>query len=1257
MSRFAVVGSLLCFMLVVGTPHPWEAVSQAAQKETKAPPAKTPAAKNPGPKTQPKNEAKSKSDGEPIPLGSESPLELVRGLREDGMADLALQYLEEIKGRPLPPEVSNLLPLERAKCLLDAASDESDEGTRTSLVGEAKDGFNAFLKNNADHPRAAEAYLALARLTSLEAKAQLSKARRAEVPAEEGPAREEALLKQQSEAAAARPLFIAAADQFQAAAARIEKQIQQPNLDPVLRRTLAQARYDAELANGINHFSLGDTYINASAAELKDRLTAVDKAKEIFSKLANDEKTPPRIAWVARAWMAECEHEKQQFKIAEEEFAKILRAGGQDVEEGKRMVQFFQVRHRFIKGISDKSLPEIQATERMARTWLDRYGSLRRAQGEAVAVRWYRAYCLQVQGDNLLPPPPKVPPKTPAPQRIPAAARPYYVQAEKLYRVISQSENEYSSRAAKQRMIVVRRLLGEADRPPSEYETFEEAQMASLIQMSKLSEEQAEAPPGDDKAVEKIKKRQQAIVALLERARNLATDADSKADVTEVLIRLIYFYQVSGQPYRAAVLAEHVARNMKTAGGKSSVAGALGFDSYMSAAGQIRATDQGMLESARRADRDHAIELARFLDEKFPTDTATDRARHRLAGLLWSDGKLVETYDTLLKVRAGYEEIGSVRLFQGALAQQLLGLKDSPLADDRRTEVFRRTTSDLEKIAKPLPEAPEEDVRIYLTARNRLALLYLLQPRVDPAAEKSGPGYVKSRKTAEDVLGSLPTFVSMVKEDGGTKAPNVDGWEMKLMAEDARTRAVFLEGQALFVKGKYDEAYNAIGQVLAEMNQNGTYSEALKKFFDGVPTPAAKAPAPPKKGTDPKKPDPKKATTPPKTPEPKKAAPPPKKGPEPKKGLAGDFEPIAAEAAAPEVDDDTRNKLIGLADTVDRIRRDMIVLALKIRVKQGQAEKGAEQLELLKRFGGSLDANVATLQQLTTEMAGQILALKRAGKAAEARALTEGFGKLLDKVAVEPKLPPSILLFLGQSLVLVGEFEKAEQMLTKVPKPAAEVLLKPVGELKDPERTQVLLYRRAALELVRAYRNAKKYNEADALLKDSMGTADKQNWAFASLEFRKEMAYLAEDRGAAEPNVQEANKLWGQAVQEWALQYNLARKRLSADPPKTAEGNIDNAAILRNKNAFFEAYFEYHRCIVKANMQLRKGSPKLQATFDDLGRKFFDMEKSAGEDMVPEVREKYTDLLEEIPELKKAYEAAGGKMFLERPAAADPGVM
>ena len=153
-----------------------------------------------------------------------------------------------------------------------------------------------------------------------------------------------------------------------------------------------------------------------------------------------------------------------------------------------------------------------------------------RLHGKGLPIRTVQADMRSLQslvkapaGSKTLPPPP-------------ATALPKYREAEKLYRVISQTDNEYTTRATKRRMTCVRRLLGEADRPPASYKTFEEAQMASLIQISKLFDEEKADRPEDEEAAKKydagLKDRRLRIVALLEHAREIATDKDAPAAMT-----------------------------------------------------------------------------------------------------------------------------------------------------------------------------------------------------------------------------------------------------------------------------------------------------------------------------------------------------------------------------------------------------------------------------------------------------------------------------------------------------------------------------------------------------------------------------------------------------------------------------------------------------------------------------------------------------------------------------------------------------
>src|SRR5262245_17105320 len=237
----------------------------------------------------------------PVAAQPPSPLELVRGLRENGQGDLALEFLKEIESKPLSPDEKALIHLERAKCLLVLSEDEPDEGTRLGMVAEAKEGLNAFLLKHAKHPRAVEAHLVLAKLTSVDARLQLNRARRMEISEETS---ELDTTKKKAEAAKARPLFLLAAKRYTDASELLRERLKDATLDPITKKTLEREAFEADLAAGINQFNMAETYISPSAAEGKERNKYLDMAKETFTKLAAGP-TNNRTVWIAKAWIAE----------------------------------------------------------------------------------------------------------------------------------------------------------------------------------------------------------------------------------------------------------------------------------------------------------------------------------------------------------------------------------------------------------------------------------------------------------------------------------------------------------------------------------------------------------------------------------------------------------------------------------------------------------------------------------------------------------------------------------------------------------------------------------------------------------------------------------------------------------------------------------------------------------------------------------------------------------------------------------------
>lgn len=1252
---------LFVAVVAVSSPDLWELTSASAQepkkksekqpgkktadKSKKAPEKPKKPAEKPQAKPPAKAPAKAFSPQPTVLETGANPLELVRGLREHSMPDLALEYLDILQKDPnTPAAVKALLPLERAKNKLEAAIDESDEGARSTLIGDARISFNAFVNNkaNANHPRLPEAYLALARLSSMDAKAQLAKAIRIHVPRladddSNSAEVDEAKARQMAELAKARPMFLDASKQLKRAIGQLEGFLEK-NPPAGLKKALEQNRFDALMAHGTNLYALSETY-QEGAKELAERDKHLDEARQSFSVLALDETAPPRITGVARAWLSECEFAKQEPLEAEKLVKQIEASYGPDSEEAKRMVRFFQVRHTYNQNYKGTNADRAKI-EALARDWLRRYGAMKRARNESFAVRWYLASTLQREGDRMTMPaaknqkgPIKLLPPT-------GLARNRYQEAEKLYRIIVQSDNDFTERASRDRMYVVRRLLGEADKPPTAYKTFEECQMASLIRESKLYELQRDPTKSAE-----AKAQSRTLLTLLERARTLATPADSPSDVADVNLRLIRYYLNTDHPYEAAVLGEHLARTTHAPGGRSALAGAYAVFGYSRAARLVNATDAEKLEVAR-ADRLRAIEMARFLDQKFPKDAATDAARHTMAGLLKGEGKAVEAYDVLCRVQSGYDRVAEARLLQAVIAFELLREKNSTqkdqLPENRRRKVFHETLDALENLPKPAATADVKDVRDYIDVRCRAALIHMLQPIVEP---KGADGFIKARKLAEETLLELPKFAHLV-DVPGSKELNLDGWQLRMVAEGVRVQAASLQGKTLFRQGHLDESYKAFGDILAEMNHSGTFVAQVKAAFPegGKPAPK-KEPAKKEAAPAPKKEPVKKEAAPASKKEPakKEPAPAPKKEPAPA--------PKKEAAADSDADKQKKEQIVKAAEGVDRSRQELIVLALKIRMKKGEIDQAMQQLDLLKKFGGSFEKNVPVLEQITAQMAGQILALKKSGQAEESRTLSEGFAKLLDKLSAEPNLPGSMQRFLGQSLVLVGEYGKAMETLKKVPAPADRAAIAKPNDIADPAARQTVLeYRRAQLELLRAYIGAKQFTEADALIAESMGSKEKPGWAANSVDFRKERAFLSEAKGAAAQGKM-AQAAWSEALTEWGgLAGNYRALVSKGIPPGQGGGARYNAY----QNTYYEMYYHQHRCLIHANQQLLpKGHAKLAKLYDDAGERFSTLAMIQGGNFTPETRELYHDLIVEIPELKASYEKAAAAGLTRAKALAD----
>ena len=339
------------------------------------------------------------------------------------------------------------------------------------------------------------------------------------------------------------------------------------------------------------------------------------------------------------------------------------------------------------------------------------------------------------------------------------------------------------------------------------------------------------------------------------------------------------------------------------------------------------------------------------------------------------------------------------------------------------------------------------------------------------------------------------------------------------------------------------------------------------------------------------------------------------------------------------------------AERLDNFRRDsIIVLAMQTRIRQGEIDKAGDIFKLLKKLGGGADSVAQALGQLAKSVAPQIDKLQKENKTEEAETMTEGVGKLLALVANDKEITPPAIFNLGRAMKDVGSYDKAIELLNRIEKPSDELLNKPVNTLDNAERLTVLLYRNAQLELARVHRLAGDFDQAKAILTAAMGDLDdpqSKGWASDSIEFRKEVAYLSEDRAEALADRQAAALLWQDALQRWSqlgsgyLAY--LRKPLSKDPDEAA-----TQLRLRNQvqSLYHEIYYEQTRCLLRANTHLLASQPdKLEEKYQKIAEDILALEK-ANPEMASATQSRLGELIATYPGVESAYKAGGGAAFL-----------
>jgi hypothetical protein len=278
---------------------------------------------------------------------------------------------------------------------------------------------------------------------------------------------------------------------------------------------------------------------------------------------------------------------------------------------------------------------------------------------------------------------------------------------------------------------------------------------------------------------------------------------------------------------------------------------------------------------------------------------------------------------------------------------------------------------------------------------------------------------------------------------------------------------------------------------------------------------------------------------------------------------------------------------------------------LKANIQQGKLDRTKLTVQALQALNEDAGGDVPPiLKQLVPLIRQQVDEIKKKGDEAGLKKAKDGFSAILDELTKkQEKVNPEFQIVLAQAYNNMTVYDKAAELLRKIPAPPAE------ADEKSPE---VKHYRAAQIFLVRTLRAAKDYPGAEEALKGVMGEP-KTGWGRKNVDALKERIGLSIDQD-------DFNTAFAVATQ---LGKALSRPA-DTDP--------------RMKEQYIDVYYSMVYSLVRQSSKQKEDAKKKKG-MDDSARFVIDLEKRFP-DLGGDASEKrFRELVDGDPDLKKSYEA------------------
>jgi hypothetical protein len=660
-----------------------------------------------------------------IARAEEPHLDFVRGLRERGYHDLALEYLRGLEKRPdtpLPADLQALLPLEIARCEAEAGLREREPAERERLLSQAR----AHLKAAASNPANSQGVLgfeAVAETVRLELENARGKALRAKflVPAAE---RDQL----QKEALAALDEAVKTGGE---AVRKMEDLLRKSDDRPKAERDRLLSGYlNTLLLTGQAHFERAGMLPAKDAVKSGEALV---ESSRFLEKLADYKDRHP-LGWIGLAWVGRVNEEADTAKSKKAYDTILGEKRVADAAAAQRLVKLFRLESELGKAANKQAR---QAARSQAENWLSEYATTANTR-EGQHARFLLAQVYLRELEEL----------SPAGRRSPAGQS-------LVDRVLAQAEQlelapgEYPALASALRFQAIRVSGRASSRPIAELKSFDECLLRAEMEAADAAEAAAKAAKTEDpKEKEDLQKQlvtaQNNLLEASRRAVDLMPET-VKDDEWERAYRYLYnAYRGAGQHAQAAIVLEHVARSSRRPATAKTYA-SLALRLY-----------QGLYGSSRSpADLDRLTGLAEFVVQRWPNDPETDSAREILGFALFQQRKMKEAaalYAHVSPQSPGYAassyRAGALywALHAAAMREAKRPLTAQSPEADLAVQMLDRAVKAFDALKQPSPA----DQKLAVVARVELAeilaqrgqtdqVLALINPLVDRLEKKQLP--------------------------------------------------------------------------------------------------------------------------------------------------------------------------------------------------------------------------------------------------------------------------------------------------------------------------------------------------------------------------------------------------------------------------------------------------------------------------------------------------------------------------------------